>query len=192
MVALYFQNRSGHTEPIQSFTELANVEPTKDFTLLSKEHGVQDLCTDVSKASMDRRSSIRGFNIDLNTPPTSENLNPSPCLQIHPELIETDADVKDGYDNHGPFDHEVEDYSDPNLDKISNDIDDEGTNDDGNVYASTIGNLSRGIIICNDLGDHISIVDPYLAYASEFPEYPDVLLAHLLVVDPKREELFVG
>ncbi|PPE00585.1 hypothetical protein GOBAR_DD02407 [Gossypium barbadense] len=164
MVTLYGQNRSGHTEPIQLFTEF-------------RER---------------RRSSIRGFNIDLNTTPVSENLNPSLGLQIHPELIETDTDGEDRYDNHGPFDHEVEDYSDPDLDKVLDDINDEGTNDDGNVYASTIGNPSQGIIVCNDLGDHILIVDPDTIYAYEFPKYSDVLLAYQLVADPEREELFVG
>ncbi|KAH1098410.1 hypothetical protein J1N35_015331 [Gossypium stocksii] len=137
---------SGHTEPIQLFTELTDVEPNKDFTPLSEKNRVQDLCTEVSRESIDRRSSIRGFKIDLNTPPASENLNPSPRLQIHLELIETDADGEDGYDNHGPFDH-------------------------------------KGVVICNDLGGHISIVDPNVAYASEFPEYLNVLLAHQLVTD---------
>ncbi|KAH1039902.1 hypothetical protein J1N35_041645 [Gossypium stocksii] len=63
------------------------------------------------------------------------------------------------------------DYSDPNLDEVSDDIDDEGANDDGNVNASSIENLSRCIMIRNDLGAHMSIINPNAVHASEFPDY---------------------
>ncbi|PPD85146.1 hypothetical protein GOBAR_DD17916 [Gossypium barbadense] len=93
----------------------------------------------------------------------------------------------DEYDNNGHSDHKVEDYSDSDLD----DIDNERANNDENVYASSVGNPSRGIVIRNELGAHMSIVDPDAAHASEFLEYPDILSVHRLTTDPKRE-LFVG
>ncbi|PPR94609.1 hypothetical protein GOBAR_AA26060 [Gossypium barbadense] len=67
-----------------------------------------------------------------------------PCTEI-------DADVRDGYDNNGPSDHEVEYYSDLNLDEILDDIDDKGIDDDENVHVSSVENPSQDIAICNDL-----------------------------------------
>ncbi|PPD96172.1 hypothetical protein GOBAR_DD06806 [Gossypium barbadense] len=162
MVTLYCRNQNGHTELIQLFDELADVESTEDFTPLSKEHGVQDPCTEVSRVSVDRWSSIHEFDINLNAPPMFENLNLGPRLQIHPVVIEIDAD----------------DYSDPDLDKVPDDIDDEDVNNDGNIYSSLVENLSRGIGIHNDLKAHMSVIDPDTTHAFDFPEYLDILPAH--------------
>ncbi|PPE00214.1 hypothetical protein GOBAR_DD02790 [Gossypium barbadense] len=140
MVTFYYRNQSGYTKSIQLFAELANVESVEDFIPLSEEHGVQDPCTEVSRASVDRQSTIH--NIDFNAPPAYENLDSSHCLQIHVMVIETHADSDNGYDNNSPSDHEVEDYSDPNLDEVSNDIDDKCANDDRNINESLVGNLS--------------------------------------------------
>ncbi|PPD87356.1 hypothetical protein GOBAR_DD15706 [Gossypium barbadense] len=90
-------------------------------------------------------------------------------LHIHLVIIETDALGKDGSNNNGCSDHECEDFSDPNLDNVPDDMNDEGLND-GNDHALLLENLSRGIIIRNDPGAHMSIVDPNAAHASEFPE----------------------
>ncbi|PPD87862.1 hypothetical protein GOBAR_DD15201 [Gossypium barbadense] len=145
MVALYYRNQSSHTEPIQLFAELADVEPTEDFIPLNEEHGVQDLCTKVSRASVDRWLLVCGFNINLNVPPASENLILGPHLQIHQVVIEIDANGEDGYDNNDHSNLEVEDYNDLDLDEVSDDIDDECVNDNENVHTPSIGNLSRGI-----------------------------------------------
>ncbi|MFQ6629691.1 hypothetical protein Gotur_006549 [Gossypium turneri] len=51
---------------------------------------------------------------------------PGPRLQIHPELIGTNADVAEGSDNDENSDHDVDDFSDPDLDEVPNNIDDEG------------------------------------------------------------------
>ncbi|PPD85337.1 hypothetical protein GOBAR_DD17731 [Gossypium barbadense] len=80
MVALCCRTRSVNAELIQLFAKLADVEPVEDFTPLSEQYGVQDLCMEVLRAFFDRQSSICGFNIDLNAPPAFENLNPGPCL----------------------------------------------------------------------------------------------------------------
>ncbi|PPD92864.1 hypothetical protein GOBAR_DD10204 [Gossypium barbadense] len=94
----------------------------------------------------------------------------------------------DGYNNNGPSDHEFKDYSDPNLDEVSDDINDEDANNDGNVNVSSVENLSRGIMIYNDLGAHMLSVDPDVMYSSKFPEYLDILPAHWLTVEPECQK----
>ncbi|PPS10334.1 hypothetical protein GOBAR_AA10320 [Gossypium barbadense] len=143
------------------FAELANVEPVEDFTQLNEEYVVQDPYTEVPRA----------FDIDLNSPPASENLNLGLHLQIYLVLIETDIDGEDEYDNNSYFDHEVEDYSEPDLDDVPDDINNKCANDDKNVYVSSVRNSIQGIIIRNDPGAHMSNVNPDTVYASEFPEY---------------------
>ncbi|PPR95290.1 hypothetical protein GOBAR_AA25382 [Gossypium barbadense] len=119
MIALYCWNQSHQIDLIHLFAKLADVELAEDFTPLSEEHEVQDPYTVVSITFIDRRATVCGINIYLNAPPTSKNLNPSPHLQIHPVVIETDMDGDDGYDNNDPSDYEVEDFSDPDLNEIS-------------------------------------------------------------------------
>ncbi|KAK5842651.1 hypothetical protein PVK06_005031 [Gossypium arboreum] len=81
---------------------------------------------------------------------------------------ETDTVGDDGYVSSDPFDHEVYSDSDPDVDEI------------------------RRIVIHNNLGAHISLIDSNAAHAAEFSEYPDLLAAHWLVVNSDPEELFVG
>ncbi|PPS05487.1 hypothetical protein GOBAR_AA15153 [Gossypium barbadense] len=88
--------------------------------------------------------------------------------------------------------HTLIDYSDSDLDDVSDDIDDKGANDDRNVKMSSVGKPSQGIMIRNDPGAHISIIDPDTTHAFEFLEYPDILLVHQLAVDSEHKELFVG
>lgn len=38
----------------------------------------------------------------------------------------------------------------------------------------------------------MSIVDPDAMHAFEFPEYPNIIPAHLMLEDSKSKELFVG
>lgn len=77
------------------------------------------------------------------------NPNPSPCLQIHPVVIETEIDGE-GPNNGGRSNHEGEGFSDLDLDEVSDDINDEGMKDDENVYALSIGNSTRDIVKLND------------------------------------------
>ncbi|PPS13618.1 hypothetical protein GOBAR_AA06975 [Gossypium barbadense] len=192
MVALYCWDQSRQNDLIQLLAEFIDVEPAEDSTPLGEERGVQDPCTVVPRVYIDRRSTLCGIGIDFNAPPTSENLNLGSCLQIHPVVIETDADGDDVYDNNGSFDHEIEEYSDLDLDEVLDDINNESANDDRNVNASSIRNPNRGIMICNDPRVHMSIMDPNAMHASKFSEYPDILLAHRLAVDSEREKLFMG
>ncbi|KAH1091871.1 hypothetical protein J1N35_019128 [Gossypium stocksii] len=142
MVALYFRDRSCQTNPIQLFAELVDVESTEDSTPLGEKRGVQDLCMVVLKAYVDKQLTVYGIDIDLNAPPAYENLNSGPHLQIHPVVIETDADGDYVYGNNGSSDHNVKYYSDLDQNEVPNDIDDKDTNDDGNVDASSIENLN--------------------------------------------------
>ncbi|PPD81939.1 hypothetical protein GOBAR_DD21137 [Gossypium barbadense] len=144
--------------PVEGEKEAAPVE-AEDSTPLGEECGVQDPCTVVLRAYIDRKSTLCGIDIDFNAPPMSKNLNLGSRLQIHSVVIETDADGDDVYDNNGFSNHEVEEYSDLDLDEVLDDINNEGTNDDGNVNVSSIGNPNRGIMICNDLGAHMLIID---------------------------------
>ncbi|PPS01515.1 hypothetical protein GOBAR_AA19149 [Gossypium barbadense] len=148
--------------------------------------------TVVPRVYVDRRSTIRGIDIGLNAPPASENLNPSLHLQVDLMVIKTDADGDDVYDNNGSSDHKVEDYSDPDQDEVLDDIDDEGVNDNGNVDVFLVGNPNRGIVIRNDPGAHMSIIDLDVALVSEFLEYPDILPAKRFVANSEHKELFVG
>ncbi|PPD85082.1 hypothetical protein GOBAR_DD17981 [Gossypium barbadense] len=123
----------------------ADVKSAEDSTPLGEEHRVQD-------------------------PFAFENLNPGPRLQLHLVVFKTDADGDDGYDNNDPFDHEVEDCSDLDLDEVLDDIDDEDTNNDENVNVSSVVNLIRGVVIHNDPGAHMSLIDRNTTHATEFSE----------------------
>ncbi|KAK5771932.1 hypothetical protein PVK06_048188 [Gossypium arboreum] len=187
---LYCGNQSHQNTLIQLFSELADLESVEDPIPLGEEHEVQDLCAVVLISYVDSQSTVRRIDIDLNAAPVSENQNLGSHLQIHPVVFETGANGDDGYDNSYPSNHKV--YSDPNLDEVLDDINDEGMNDDGNDNASLAGNLTRCIVICNDPGAHMSLIDPDMVYAVEFSKYPDILPAHRLAVDSEPDELFMG
>ncbi|MBA0867162.1 hypothetical protein Goshw_027842 [Gossypium schwendimanii] len=84
-----------------------------------------------------------------------------------------------------------EDFSDPNVDNVLDDIDEERV-DDENDYAPSVRNLSHGIVIRNDLGAHMSIINPDVTHAFKILEYPDIIPAHLMLVDSELKNLFVG
>ncbi|PPR96629.1 hypothetical protein GOBAR_AA24025 [Gossypium barbadense] len=147
MVALYCQDQSHQTDLIQLF----------------------------DKAFVDRRSTVHGIDIDLNAQLASENLNLGLYLQIHLIVIETSADGDDGFDNNDHFDHEIEDYKGPDLEKVLDDVDDECVNDDENVIVA-----------------YMSIIDLDAAHASEFLKYPDLLSTYRLVANFECEELLMG
>ncbi|PPS16154.1 hypothetical protein GOBAR_AA04440 [Gossypium barbadense] len=115
MATLYCGNRSDQNAPIQLFTELAGLVPTKNPTLLGEEHGAQEPCMVVLILYVDSQSTVRGIDIDLNA------------------ASKTDVVGDDVYDNSDPSDNDVDSDSGPNMDKVRDNIDDEGMNDDGNV-----------------------------------------------------------
>lgn len=116
------------------------------------------------------------------------NHNSSPRLQIHPLVIGTNTDGKEGLDNDVCSDHNGEDFSNSDLDQVLDDIED----DDKNVHTLSVGNPIRGIVIRNDLRAHMLSLDPDTVHASEFPKYSNIIPSHQLVVDSELEEFFVG
>ncbi|KAH1031439.1 hypothetical protein J1N35_043613 [Gossypium stocksii] len=168
MVALYCPLGRLNTKPIQLFAELEDVEPIESVTHLSQQYGVENLRTEVP------RLSVHGFDIDFNVGFLNQY---GGGLKICPVIIETDV--------------LGEDFSDPDLNDVPDDIDDKGP-DGANGHAPSVRNLSHGIIIRNDPGAHMSIIDPDAANASKFPEYLDIIPCHLVLEDLESEELFVG
>ncbi|KAH1114549.1 hypothetical protein J1N35_007927 [Gossypium stocksii] len=112
MVALYCANQNDQNAPIQLFAKLAGVEPTEDPTPLGKEHEAQELCITVPIST----------DIDLNA------------------ATKIDFVGDDVYNSCDLSDHEVDSDSDPDVDEVPDDIDDEGVNDDRNVNASIVKN----------------------------------------------------
>ncbi|KAK5804044.1 hypothetical protein PVK06_031693 [Gossypium arboreum] len=123
---------------------------------------------------IDSESTIRGIDIDINVTP--------------------DMDVvgDDGYDSSDPCYQEVDSDSDLDVNDVPDDIDDKDVKNDGNINASSVGNQMRRVVIHNNLGPHMSLIDPNAAHIAEFPEYPKILPAHRLAVNSDPEELFVG
>ncbi|PPR90170.1 hypothetical protein GOBAR_AA30517 [Gossypium barbadense] len=119
-------------------------------------------------------STIRKIDIDLNVTP--------------------DIDVvgDDGYDSSDPCDQKVDSDSDPDVDDVPDNIDDEDVNDNRNINASSVGNQIRRIVIHNNPGQHMSLIELDATYVAEFPEYLEILPAHRLTVNSYPEELFVG
>ncbi|PPD89215.1 hypothetical protein GOBAR_DD13859 [Gossypium barbadense] len=77
------------------------------------------------------------------------------------------VDKECGCEEEGGGDHwdeEVDSDGDPNVDDVPDDIDNEDIN------ASSIGEQMRHILIHNNPGPHISLIDPDAAYVVEFPE----------------------
>ncbi|PPR99202.1 hypothetical protein GOBAR_AA21464 [Gossypium barbadense] len=112
-------------------------------------------------------------------------------LQIHLVIIETDALGEDGSNNNDCSYHEGEDFSDPGLNDVLDDIDEEGQNDESD-HAPLVENSSCGIVIRNDIRVHMSIDNSDTTHASEFPKYLDIISIDLMLEDPKSKELFVG
>ncbi|PPE02556.1 hypothetical protein GOBAR_DD00381 [Gossypium barbadense] len=179
-VALYCPPRRLNTESIQLFVELEDAKPVDNVTQISQQYGVKDPRIEVL------RSFVHDFDIDLNVGYSNQY---GGRLQMHPVVIDTNALGGDGSDNNDFSNHKGEDFSDPDLDDVLDDIDDEGP-DGGNNHAPSVGNPNRGIVIHNDPEAHMSIVNPDVAHASEFSEYLDIILAHLMLEDPKSKELF--
>ncbi|PPD99085.1 hypothetical protein GOBAR_DD03893 [Gossypium barbadense] len=174
MVTLYYGNQSDQNASIQLLTELADVEPTKDLTPLGEEHGAQKPCMVVPISYVDSQLIVRGIDIDLNIAP------------------DTDMVGDDKYDCSDPCDHEVDSDSDLDVDEVLDDIDVEGLNDDRNINVSSIGNQIRRIVIHNNPGAHMSLIDPDAAHIVEFLKYPEILPAHRLAKYSDPEELFMG
>ncbi|PPD77433.1 hypothetical protein GOBAR_DD25646 [Gossypium barbadense] len=83
-----------------------------------------------------------------------------------------DANDDEGPDNDDHSNCQYEHFSDPNLDEVSDDIDDNNAGNDDNVYAPLLSNSTGGILIRNDPSTYMLNIDPNVVHASEFPRIP--------------------
>ncbi|PPD87045.1 hypothetical protein GOBAR_DD16038 [Gossypium barbadense] len=90
------------------------------------------------------------------------------------------------------WDEEVDSDADPDVDDVPDDIDAEDVNNDEGINASSVEEQMRRIVIHNNPGPHMSLIDPDAAYVSKFPEYPEIVHSHGLAVTSDDDELFIG
>ncbi|PPE02186.1 hypothetical protein GOBAR_DD00784 [Gossypium barbadense] len=168
MVNLYCGNGSDKNAPIHLFAELAGMEQNEDVNASEEEHGAQEPWMVAPISYVDSESTMGGIGIDLN---------------IIPDVDMVGGEEEGGGDH---WDEEVDNDSDPDVDDVPDDIDDEGIN------ASLVGEQMRRILIHNNLGLHMSLIDPDAAYVAEFPEYPEIVHLRGLAVTSDDDELFIG
>ncbi|PPD77201.1 hypothetical protein GOBAR_DD25866 [Gossypium barbadense] len=65
-------------------------------------------------------------------------------------------------------------------------------NNDEGINASSVGEQMQRIVIHNNLGPHMSLIDPDAAYVTEFLEYLEIVHSHGLTVTSDDDELFIG
>ncbi|PPD89378.1 hypothetical protein GOBAR_DD13662 [Gossypium barbadense] len=111
-------------------------------------------------------------------------------IHLFAELAEESGGEEEGGGNH--WDEEVDSDGDPDVDDVPDDIDDEDVNNDEDINASLVGEQMWLILIHNNLGLHMSLIDLNAAYVAEFPEYPEIVYPHGLAVTSDDEELFIG
>ncbi|PPR92766.1 hypothetical protein GOBAR_AA27907 [Gossypium barbadense] len=121
---------------------------------------------------------IGGFGCIYIEDSTMANTKLRMALYMH--FRTTKADVRERTNNGEDFDQDVEDFSDPDIDEVLNDIDDEGPKKIEDVHGSSFNNPNYGIVLRNELGGDILKVDPNTVHAFEFPEYADIVPAHRL------------
>ncbi|PPD85605.1 hypothetical protein GOBAR_DD17461 [Gossypium barbadense] len=80
---------------------------------------------------------------------------------------------------------------DPDLDDIPKDIDKKGLMEGENTNPHLAENTGPGIILRNNPGPFMIDVDPDAAFAREFLEYTNIVLAYLLDDEFDDEELFI-
>ncbi|PPD83582.1 hypothetical protein GOBAR_DD19479 [Gossypium barbadense] len=88
--------------------------------------------------------------------------------------------------------HDFEEISNLDLDEVPDDIDDEGAMEGQDVHPQSVRNTRFDIVIWNDLGAHMSSIEPDMALVYEFPEYLDIVPTHLMETNSEVGELYVG
>ncbi|PPD69220.1 hypothetical protein GOBAR_DD33902 [Gossypium barbadense] len=174
MIALYCGNGSDKNAPIHLFAELAGMEQNEDVNASDEEHRAQEPWMVAPISYVDSESTMGGIGIDLNITPD----------------IDVVPGEEEGGSNH--WDEYVDSDGDPDVDDVPNDIDAEDVNNNGNIDASSVGDQMRRILIHNNLGPQMSLIDPETAYVAEFSEYPEIVHPHGIAVNSDHEELFIG
>ncbi|PPD95748.1 hypothetical protein GOBAR_DD07227 [Gossypium barbadense] len=170
MVDLYCGNGSEKNALIHLFAELVGMEQNAS----DEEDGAEEPRMVAPISYVDSESTMGGIGIDLNFTPDVDMVGGE----------EECAGEEEGGGDH--WDEEVDSDADPDLDDVPNDIDAEDVN------ACSVGEQMRRIVIHNNLGPHMSLIDPDAAYVSEFPEYPEIYHAHGQAVTSDDDELFIG
>ncbi|PPD83522.1 hypothetical protein GOBAR_DD19538 [Gossypium barbadense] len=180
MVDLYCGNGSEKNAPIHLFAELVGMEQNEDVNASDEEDGVEEPWMVALISYVDSESTMGGIGIDLNITPDVDMVGGE----------EEGADEEEGGGDH--WDKEVDSDGDPDVDDAPDDIDDEDVNNDEGISASSIGEKMRRILIHNNPGPHMSLIDPNAAYVAEFLEYPKIVHSYGLAVTSDDEELFIG
>ncbi|PPE00702.1 hypothetical protein GOBAR_DD02281 [Gossypium barbadense] len=126
----------------------------------------------------DKNASIHLF-VELVGMEQNEDVNAYGGISIDLNIT-PDIDVVGGEEECGSdhCDEKVDSNGDPDVDDVPDDIDDEDVNNDGNINASSVKNQMRRILIHNNPGPHMSLIDPDAAYVTEFSEYPEIVHPH--------------
>ncbi|PPR84189.1 hypothetical protein GOBAR_AA36524 [Gossypium barbadense] len=82
-------------------------------------------------------------------------------------------------------------YVDSELTIRGIDMNDNKNINNKNINAYSVGNQMRRIMIHNNPGPHMSLIDPDAAHIVEFLEYPEILLTYQLAVNSEHEELLM-
>ncbi|PPD91592.1 hypothetical protein GOBAR_DD11472 [Gossypium barbadense] len=168
IVDLYYGNGSDKNAPIHLFAKLAGMEQNEDVNASDEEYEAQEPWMVAPISYVDSESTMGGIGIDLN---------------ITPDVDMVGGEEEGGGDH---WDEEVDSDGDPNVDDVLDNINDECIN------ASSVEEQMWRILIHNNLGLHMSLIDPDAAYVAEFPEYPEIVHPRGLAVTSDDEELFIG
>ncbi|KAK5839970.1 hypothetical protein PVK06_008830 [Gossypium arboreum] len=178
MIAIYCPPEIENRNPIKLFAEIAKPNPIQVVIPASQCPGI-DFDLNVSWEDQS------GFGQSM---PTLKN----PNTEIHLEVLATIEDGDEGSDNDDESHCDPnDDFSDPDLEYILEYIDKEGPVEGENANPYLAGNTGLSIVIRNNPGSFVTDVDPDTALAHEFPEYTNIVLAHLLDEEFDDEELFV-
>ncbi|XP_016681874.2 uncharacterized protein [Gossypium hirsutum] len=129
---------------------------------------------------VDSESTMGGIGIDLNITPDVDMVGGE----------EEGAGEEEGDGDH--WDEDVDSDGDPDVDNVPDDIDDEDVKHDEGINASSVEEQMGRIVIHNNPGPHMSLIDPDAAYVAEFPEYPEIVHSHGLSVTSDDDEIFIG
>ncbi|PPD94292.1 hypothetical protein GOBAR_DD08664 [Gossypium barbadense] len=174
MIDLYCGNGSEKNAPIHLFAELVGMKQNEDVNAFDEEDRAEEPWMVAPISYVDSESTMGGIGIDLNITPDVDMVGGE----------EEGAGEEEGGGDH--WDEEVNSDGDPDVDDVSDDIDDECIN------ASSVGEQMWRILIHNNPGSHMSLIDPDVAYVAEFPEYPEIVHPRGLAVTSDDEELFIG
>ncbi|MFQ6642433.1 hypothetical protein Gotur_017615, partial [Gossypium turneri] len=193
MIAIYCPSEIENPNPIELFAEIAEPDPIQIVIPASQYSGI-DFDLNISWENQSDFGRSMPTLENLNIGGCSYNIpNPCPRLKIHPEVLATIEDGDEGPDNDDQSHRDPNnDFSDPDLDNIPEDIDKEGPVEGENANPYSVGNTGPDIVIRNNPRSFMTDVDPDVALAREFPKYTNIVPAHLVDEEFGDEELFVG